>query len=104
VGDWEGDLLVGPSSRSAIGTLVERCSRYVLLVHLPLGHGAEQCRLALSAALGALPAQLRQTLTWDQGSEMAQHDKLAALFGDGIFFAHPASPRQRPSNENTAIL
>jgi IS30 family transposase len=101
VGDWEGDLIVGPSSRSAIGTLVDRASRYVKLIHLPDGHSAEQLHTALSAVLNELPEVLRWTLTWDQGSEMAHHHLLADRFREGVFFAHPASPWQRPTNENT---
>jgi transposase, IS30 family len=88
-------------TRSAIGTLVDRRSRYLLLVHLPDGHSATACRQALQRRLAGLPEHLRQTLTWDQGSEMAQHDRLATLFGEGVFFAYPASPWQRGTNENT---
>jgi IS30 family transposase len=100
LGDWEGDLIVGRHSRSAIGTLVDRKSRVVKLIHLPAGHGAEQLRLQLISALGELPELHRLTLTWDQGSEMAQHDQIAEHFRDGVFFAHPGSPWQRGSNEN----
>jgi IS30 family transposase len=101
VGDWDGDLIVGPSSRSAIGTLVDRASRYVKLIHLPAGHNAEQLHTALSTVLDELPEQVRWTLTWDQGSEMAHHHLLADRLREGVFFAHPASPWQRPTNENT---
>lgn len=101
VGDWEGDLIVGRLSQSAIGTLVERRSRLVRLVHLPHGHSATACRAALHALFATVPAGARMTLTWDQGAEMAYHDTLASLFAEGIFFAHPASPWQRGSNENT---
>ncbi|MGK5169480.1 IS30 family transposase [Geodermatophilus sp. CPCC 205761] len=101
VGDWEGDLIVGRMSRSAIGTLVDRLTGYLRLVHLPDGHRAEQLRRGLLPVLRDLPAQARQTLTWDQGSEMAQHDLLAEYFADGIFFAHPGSPWLRGTNENT---
>jgi IS30 family transposase len=101
VGDWEGDLIVGRMSRSAIGTLVDRTTRYVRLVHLPDGHSADQLVVGMLAALDDLPDQVRRTLTWDQGSEMARHDLLAAHFSDGIFFAEPASPWQRGTNENT---
>jgi len=99
-GDWEGDLIVGRHSRSAIGTLVDRRSRVVKLIHLPAGHGAEQLRLQPISALGDLPALHRLTLTWDQGSAMAEHDQIAEHFRDGVFSAHPASPWQRGSNEN----
>jgi IS30 family transposase len=101
VGDWEGDLIVGRMSQSAIGTLVDRRSRYLRLIHLPCGHRAEQLLEALDAILDTIPAALRLTLTWDQGSEMAFHDRLAARYRDGIFFAYPASPWMRPTNENT---
>lgn len=101
VGDWEGDLIVGPRSQSAIGTLVDRRSGFVRLVHLPDGHNAERCRLAITEAVRDLPAAVRLTLTWDQGVEMAQHDQLAPLFADGIYFAFPGSPWLRPTNENT---
>jgi IS30 family transposase len=101
VGDWEGDLIVGRMSRSAIGTLVDRASRYLRLVHLPDGHGAEKLRTALAAVLDKLPDAARWTLTWDQGSEMAQHDLIARHFRDGVFFAPPASPWLRGTNENT---
>jgi IS30 family transposase len=101
VGDWEGDLLVGRMSRSAIGTLVDRTSRYLKLVHLPAGHSAEQLWLALTEVMRRLPQQARLTLTWDQGSEMACHDRVADHFAEGVYFAHPASPWQRGTNENT---
>jgi IS30 family transposase len=101
IGDWEGDLIVGRQSRSAVATLVDRTSRYTRLVHLPRNHTAETVRDALREMLGDLPEAVRLTLTWDQGSEMAHHDQLAALLADGIFFADPGSPWQRGSNENT---
>jgi transposase, IS30 family len=100
VGDWEGDLIVGRMSQSAIGTLAERASRLVRLIHLPFGHNAEQLRDGLARVMATIPANVRLTLTWDQGSEMARHDELADLFRDGIFFAHPASPWMRGTNEN----
>ncbi|WP_233517893.1 IS30 family transposase [Geodermatophilus marinus] len=92
MGDWEGDLIVGRMSRSAIGTLVDRRTGFLRLVHLPDGHGAEQLRVAMPPVLAAVPALARQTLTWDQGSEMARHDQLSEFFAEGIFFAHPGSP------------
>jgi IS30 family transposase len=100
-GDWEGDLIVGAAGRSAIGTPVDRASRYLLLVHLPTDRTAEAIRDALIAVLGRLPESLRLTLTWDQGSEMACHDQIAPLLQEGVFFAHPGSPWQRGTNENT---
>jgi IS30 family transposase len=88
-------------SQSAIGTLVDRRSRYVRLVHLPHGHSADQLRRAMLAVMASLPSAARHTLTWDQGSEMAHHDRLAEHFTDGIYFAPPASPWLRGTNENT---
>ena len=101
IGDWEGDLIVGRASRSAIGTLVDRRTGYLRLVHLPDGHSAEQLRVAMLPVLTGLPPLARQTLTWDQGSEMAYHHLLEQYFADGIFFAPPASPWLRGTNENT---
>ena len=101
VGDWEGDLITGRENRSAIGTLVERHSRFVKLVHLPSGHDSEAVRDALLATLATIPTRGRRTLTWDQGSEMARHDEIADLFSDGVFFAHAGRPWQRGTNENT---
>ena len=101
VGDWEGDLIVGRMSRSAIGTLVDRRSRYLRLVHLPDGHQAEQLLAAITGPLLSLPASARRTLTWDQGSEMACHDQIAELFSQGVYFALPGRPWMRPTNENT---
>src|SRR4051794_24771609 len=91
-------------SRSTIGTLVDRRTGYLRLVHLPDGHGAEQLRVAMAPVLAGLPALARRTLTWDQGSEMACHDQLAEYFADGIFFAHPGSPWLRGTNQNTSGL
>jgi IS30 family transposase len=104
IGDWEGDLIVGRMSQSAIGTLVDRRSRYLRLVHLPAGHSAERCRHAMDHVLATVPAAARLTLTWDQGSEMACHDQLAEHFAEGIYFAHPASPWMRGTNENTVSI
>jgi transposase, IS30 family len=100
-GHWEGDLIVGPASRSAILTLVERHTRYVMLGHLPDGHSAEQVRDVLVPLIGSLPAHLRGSLTWDQGSEMAAHRQFQIATGIPVFFCDPASPWQRGSNENT---
>jgi IS30 family transposase len=101
-GHWEGDLITGASNRSAIGTLVDRASRFTILLHLPgRRHTAEVVRDALVAALAALPAQLRRSLTWDQGKEMALHDEIAQALGMPVFFCEAHSPWQRPSNENT---
>ena len=100
-GHWEGDLITGASNRSAIGTLVDRASRYTILLHLPGRHTAEAVRDALIAASCQLPPQLRRSLTWDQGKEMALHQEITAALGMPVYFCEKASPWQRPSNENT---
>jgi IS30 family transposase len=100
-GHWEGDLITGEANRSAIGTLVERSSRYTILLYLPGRHTAEAVRDAVIAVLGALPRHLRRSLTWDQGSEMAMHADIAQALGMPVYFCQKASPWQRPSNENT---
>jgi IS30 family transposase len=115
-GHWEGDLIVGLES-SAIGTLVERTTRFTMLLHLPrmeghgqpavkngqplAGHGAEAVRDAIAATISTLPDQLRRSLTWDQGAEMSQHAKLRVDTGLAIYFCDPQSPWQRGTNENT---
>ncbi len=116
-GHWEGDLIIG-LNRSAIGTLVERTTRFTMLLHLPpmdghgelprvkngpplAGHGAEAVRDAIAATITTLPDQLRQSLTWDQGAEMAQHAQLRIDTGLAIYFCDPQSPWQRGTNENT---
>jgi len=101
VGDWEGDLITGRGGLSAIGTLVCRRSRYIKLIHLPGRRTAEDLILGIRETLTELPESVRFTLTWDQGSEMAGHDQIAALFGEGVFFAHAGKPWQRPTNENS---
>jgi IS30 family transposase len=100
-GHWEGDLIVGTNCRSAIATLVERTSRFVVMVPLPDGHKAPAVRDALVAAVAALPDGAMRTLTWDQGTELAQHREIAAASGISIFFCEPHSPWQRGTNENT---
>jgi IS30 family transposase len=100
-GHWEGDLILGAGNQSAIGTLVERCSRFVILLHLPGRHTAQAVHDALIAALSAVPAPLRRSLTWDQGKEMALHTRIADALGMPVYFCDKASPWQRPSNENT---
>ena len=99
-GHWEGDLILGAGGTSAIGTLVERTSRFVVLVHMPT-RKSDVVGSAFAGALNAIPAPLRKTLTYDQGKEMAQHESLALSTGMRIFFADPHSPWQRGSNENT---
>ena len=99
-GHWEGDLILGAGGASAVGTLVERTTRLVVLVHMPT-RKAEVAASAFAGALNAIPAPLRKTLTYDQGKEMAGHAGLAAQTGMRIFFADPHSPWQRGANENT---
>jgi len=115
-GHWEGDLILGTES-SAIGTLVERSSRFTMLLHLPrmgergeprikngpalAGHGAEAVRRAIASTIRTLPAQLRRSLTWDQGAEMAQHARLRIEADLPVYFCDPRSPWQRGTNENT---
>ena len=116
-GHWEGDLILGLAS-SAIGTLVERTTRFTLLLHLPplpghgeqardkrgpalAGHGAEAVRDAITQAMAILPDQLRCSLTWDQGAEMSQHEQLSIDTGLKVYFCDPRSPWQRGTNENT---
>jgi IS30 family transposase len=116
-GHWEGDLILGLAS-SAIGTVVERTTRFTMLLHLPplpghgrqprdkhgpalSGHGAEAVRVAITRAMASLPEQLRRSLTWDQGAEMSQHARLAIDTGLKVYFCDPQSPWQRGTNENT---
>ena len=116
-GHWEGDLILGLGS-SAIGTLVERTTRFTMLLHLPrmdghgsgprekngpalAGHGAEAVRDAIAREITTLPEQLRRSLTWDQGAEMAQHARLKFDTGLNVYFCDPHSPWQRGTNENT---
>jgi IS30 family transposase len=116
-GHWEGDLIIG-TDRSAIGTLVERSTRFTMLLHLPrmdgygveprvkngpalAGYGAEAMRDAITTRITTLPAQLRRSLTWDRGKELAQHAQLKIDTGVAVYFADPHSPWQRGTNENT---
>ncbi|MEU6479023.1 IS30 family transposase, partial [Streptomyces sp. NPDC047017] len=100
-GHREGDLIIGKAHKSAIGTLVERSSRFVTLVHLPHGRRPAQMRDALVQTVATLPAQLRRSLTWDQGSEMHLHKDFSIATDMPVFFCDPGSPWQRGSNENT---
>ena len=100
-GHWEGDLIVGKDSGSAIGTLVERMTGFVMLLHLPGNHGALAVQEAMIEKMSQLPLILRQTLTWDQGGEMSNHAQIAAATDLDIYFCDPHSPWQRGSNENT---
>lgn len=99
-GHWEGDLLIGQNSRSAIGTLVERHSRFVMLIDLRKGRLAEQVKDALAARICELPEQLRKSLTWDRGKEMAEHVQFTINTGVRVYFCDPHSPWQRATNEN----
>ena len=99
-GDWEGDLIIGTGSTSAMVTLRERKTQYGLIVNLPVDHTAATVNAAVVAAFTPLPAHLKRTLTWDQGTEMARHQELAALTGIDIYFAERCSPWQRGANEN----
>ena len=100
-GHQEGDLITGAANRSAIGTLVERNTRYVLLVHLPAQHTADATSTGVVKAMSALPADLRRSLTWDQGKEVAGHLQVTAATGMSVYFCEPHSPWQRGTNENT---
>ena len=100
-GHWEGDLLIGAYGKSAIGTLVERTTRFTLLVPLPAGHDAPAVAEALTPVIAGLPAALRRSLTWDQGWEMKAHAQIAVAADCEIYFCDPHSPWQRGSNENT---
>jgi transposase, IS30 family len=100
-GHWEGDLIIGKSGRSAIGTMVERTTRFTMLLHLPGDHSAETVRAAMTAQIVRLPAELARSVTWDQGSEMAGHARFSVDTGVDVYFCDPHSPWQRGSNENT---
>jgi len=100
-GHWEGDLITGAENRTAIGTLVERTTGFLILLHLPENHSALAVQEAVTTAIAALPEMLRKTLTWDQGSEMTNHARIAEATGLEIYFCDPHSPWQRGTNENT---
>lgn len=100
-GHWEGDLLVGKNGKSAIGTLVERSTRYVMLLHLPNGTSAGAVREAMAATITTLPDSLRRSITWDQGREMKEHVRFTVDTGVPVYFCDPYSPWQRGTNENT---
>jgi transposase, IS30 family len=100
-GHWEGDLIIGKDHQSAVGTLVERTTRFVLLLHLGSGKDAESVKAAMQKAITALPDQLVKTITWDQGAEMGRHVDFTVETGIPIYFCDPHSPWQRGSNENT---
>jgi IS30 family transposase len=100
-GVWEGDLIVGKDHASAVGTLVERTTGFVLLLHLAAGKTADDVNRAMKKKVAELPAALMRSITWDQGSEMARHVDFTAETGIQVYFCDPHSPWQRPSNENT---
>jgi IS30 family transposase len=100
-GHWEGDLIIGKDSRSAVGTLVERSTRFVMLLHLPHGRDAHHVEQAMRHALTTLPGELARTITWDQGIEMARHAQFTTATGIPVYFCDPHKPWQRGSNENT---
>ncbi len=100
-GHWEGDLIMGARNTSAIGTLVERSTRFVMLLHLPARHDPASVAAAMTGAMSGMPAQLRRSLTWDQGAEMAAHKQITLATDLDIYFCDPHSPWQRGSNENT---
>jgi transposase, IS30 family len=100
-GHWEGDLIVGKHNKSFFGTLVERTSRLVVLLHLPSGPSDDQVIAALAAKLERLPTELRSSVTWDQGIEMVNHTRFTRDTGVPVYFAEARSPWQRGSNENT---
>jgi IS30 family transposase len=100
-GHWEGDLIIGKNNRSAIGTLVERSTRFCLLLHLPNGYDARSVRDAMIPTIRTLPDALKRSLTWDRGIELARHAEITLATDLAIYFADPHSPWQRGSNENT---
>jgi IS30 family transposase len=99
-GHWEGDLIIGKNNGSQVGTLVERSSRYVILLHLE-DRRAETVQIAMEKMIRRLPLRLRRSLTWDQGHEMANHEFITMATGMQVYFCDPHSPWQRGSNENT---
>ena len=100
-GHWEGDLICSAANKSAIGTLVERSTRFTILLHLPDGHDAKHVQQAVIRKMQYLPKLLRNSLTWDQGSELALHKRISTTLDMQVYFRDPHSPWQRGTNENT---
>lgn len=100
-GHWEGDLIIGAHGKSAVGTLVERSTRYVMLLRFPGGYTADKVNKALAKAMATLPAELTRSVTWDQGTELNRHTAFTIATGIKVYFCDPHSPWQRGSNENT---
>jgi IS30 family transposase len=103
-GHWEGDLILGARNGSAIGTLVERSTRFTILLHLPLSHDAETVATAMLREMSALPEHLRRSITWDRGTELAHYQRIQLELGTTVYFCDPHSPWQRGTNENTNRL
>ena len=103
-GHWEGDLILGPANRSAIGTLVERSTRFTILLHLPGRHDAHSVAEAMIREMSQLPEHLRRSVTWDRGSELAEWERIQLELGTTLYFCDPRSPWQRGTNENTNRL
>nr|WP_227464904.1 IS30 family transposase [Nocardioides lijunqiniae] len=103
-GHWEGDLVIGAGGKSAVGTLVERSTRFVILLHLPARHDADSVAEAMIGEMAELPEHLRRSLTWDRGTELARYDKIQLDLAMPIYFCDPHSPWQRGTNENTNRL
>ena len=103
-GHWEGDLIMGAGNTSAVGTLVERSTRFTILLHLPGRHDATSVAEAMIAQMRRLPEHLRRSITWDRGSELAEFDRIQLELGTPVYFCDPRSPWQRGSNENTNRL
>lgn len=103
-GHWEGDLIVGPAGKSAIGTLVERSTRFTILLHLPDRHDASSVADAMVSQMRKLPEHLRRSITWDRGTELAEYERIQLALETKVFFCDPHSPWQRGTNENTNRL
>lgn len=103
-GNWEGDLVIGTGGTSAVGTLVERTTRYTILLHLPGRHDADSVAAAMIREMADLPEHLRRSLTWDRGTELARYDKIQVELAMPVYFCDPHSPWQRGTNENTNRL